>query len=91
VYKRGCKRLADHDQLSIDNLEINDDESVGASTIGVSFVRRMSNALDMGGHEDGITPPVAAKVIFTSKGISQRLNRQRVAPCGSAVVTPKTV
>lgn len=42
--------------------------------LGVSFVRRNSVSISRGGHPDGITPEVAAKVKFDSEELITEFN-----------------
>jgi len=60
------QRMADHDQLTVQEIE------VGGGAVGVGYARRTSDTLRKLGFADGIRPQSATKVILTS-------DRKRIA------------
>lgn len=62
------QRIADRDQLEVSQIDNeNPDPSSGRHVIGVTYSRRTSTTLAQLGFEEGITPTLASKVIFTSE------------------------
>ncbi len=64
--------IADHDRLTIDNIDANPDQPLGV--LGVSFSRRSSDAITRSGHPNGITPVLGAKVKFDRDGLLTEFN-----------------
>lgn len=60
------QRMADHDQLTISEIE------VGGGAVGIGYARRTSDTLRKMGFPDGIRPQSGTKVLFTS-------DRKRIA------------
>ncbi len=62
------QRISDHDQLEVSHIENeNQDRTSGKHVIGVTYSRRTSMTLAKLGFDNGITPTLASKVIFTSQ------------------------
>jgi len=78
------QRISDHDQLEINHIyNENPDPSSGRHVMAVTYARRTNITLANLGYEDGITPSLASKVIFTPE--PTRIQRFANGPYGADV------
>ncbi len=74
------RQFADHDQLEIRTIEVNDGDPTGDRTVGLVIARRTSETLKALGFSKGIVPALAAKVNFTES--HDRITRFANGPFG---------
>ena len=75
-------RLADHDHLIVASIDDNNPMNAAHHVVGVTYVKRTSDTLRALGFADGMTPPLATKVILTADG--QQIQRFANGPVGAS-------